>query len=81
MMARQPSTSRLTRFAKSSEEESRLDPVAGKGELPEWLMEATGGVAKDPSERQTSGVDWGWDYRVVSAIIFAVGLLIVGFQG
>eukprot|EP00435_Cladocopium_sp_Y103_P039046 s306_g10.t1 len=68
----------VTRFAQSTEEESRLDPVAGKGELPEWLMEATGGV---PKERQTEGVDFGWDYRVVGAVIFALGLLYVGFQG
>eukprot|EP00913_Durusdinium_trenchii_P005340 g4983.t1 len=59
-------------------EESRLDAVAGSGELPEWLMEATGGV---PKERKTEGVDFSWDYRAAGAVIFALTLLYVGFQG
>ncbi|CAK9014675.1 unnamed protein product [Durusdinium trenchii] len=60
------------------QEESRLDAVAGSGELPEWLMEATGGV---PKERKTEGVDFSWDYRAAGAVIFALTLLYVGFQG
>eukprot|EP00439_Symbiodinium_sp_Y106_P064044 s2660_g10.t1 len=48
------------------------------GELPDWLMEATGGV---PKEAPSGRVDFGWDYRVVSAVIFALGLLYVGIQG
>ncbi|CAK9075722.1 unnamed protein product [Durusdinium trenchii] len=57
------------------QEESRLDAVAGSGELPEWLMEATGGV---PKERKTEGVDFSWDYRAAGAVIFALTLLYVG---
>ncbi|CAE7354361.1 unnamed protein product [Symbiodinium sp. CCMP2456] len=49
-----------------------------EGELPDWLMEATGGV---PKEAPRGRVDFGWDYRVVSAVIFALGLLYVGIQG
>ncbi|CAE7547254.1 unnamed protein product [Symbiodinium natans] len=49
------------------------------GELPDWLMEATGGVPKEEEPR--GGVDFSWDYRVVSAVIFALGLLYVGIQG
>ncbi|CAE7665213.1 unnamed protein product [Symbiodinium necroappetens] len=56
------------------------EPVEGVegGELPDWLMEATGGV---PKEAPSGRVDFGWDYRVVSAVIFALGLLYVGIQG
>mmetsp|Transcript_13036 Transcript_13036/g.23228 ORF Transcript_13036/g.23228 Transcript_13036/m.23228 type:complete len:121 (-) Transcript_13036:59-421(-) len=70
-------------MAKSAEPQFREGDAAE--ELPDWLMTATGGVegAKDvkvpEDETESFGVDMGWDYRVVSGVVFVVGLIAVGF--
>eukprot|EP00933_Yihiella_yeosuensis_P025684 TRINITY_DN19923_c3_g1_i1.p1 TRINITY_DN19923_c3_g1~~TRINITY_DN19923_c3_g1_i1.p1 ORF type:complete len:114 (-),score=24.21 TRINITY_DN19923_c3_g1_i1:19-360(-) len=51
-------------------------------DLPDWLMESTGGAAKETGTERQEGVDMGWDYRVVGAVLFAAVLFGVGiFSG